>query len=872
MLRGRSRYVYFVVTLLLMGSLVGPTMERTVHAAPAKNPAQDNIVISEFRSRGPNGGYDEFIELYNPTGTTVDIGEWAIKKSSGCGTTISQLGDKIHSGISLQPGQHYLIASNNNSSITDADQTFSPGIADDGGVALLNSSGVVVDQAGMCASTQYHEGTPLAKLTVNNDQSYERKPGGSSGSCDDTDDNDSDFSLLSPSDPQNSSSTLTTACIPPTVSITSITTDPTNTSPIPIILTFSEAVTGFESDDISVVNGTKSSFAGTDGDTVYTVDIAPDADGIVRADVAAGVATNASGNSNTAATQFSITYDNTPPTLDITSTASSPTNTSPIPITFTFSEAVTGFVSGDILVGNGTASDFAGSGATYTANVTPTLIGIVTVAVAAGAATDAAGNGNTAATPFPITYDGPTPTFTYTPTFTSTRTSTPTSTSTSTPTPTASRTATRTPTRTPSPTHTPVAPAHLLISKFRSRGPSGADDEFVEIYNPTGAAINIGGWKIRRSTSCGTAINNMLTIASDTILQPGQHFLAAASSSSIIDADQTYSASLADAGGVALVDVSGDVVDQVGLCSSTQYLEGTNLVPLTGTSDQSYERKPGDDTACYDTDDNATDFALIAPANPQNMSSTIVMCFGVSLSTPTFTPTPTSTFTPTFTKTFTSTKTSSPSRTPTPTATAYPGVVAINEFLPHPHTDWNTDGKVNIDDEYIEIINMGVDTINLEKWKLDDGDGGSAPFTLPDLTLQPRQIAHFFGSETGISLSDGGDTVRLLKPDGHTADIYTYPVVSATDRTWCRLPNGNGIWGFVCRPTPGRPNALIGSATQAPGSMPVTVVAAVCPLPDIIPQPIKLAECEGFGSGIVKSVREKPLWLPSRWKWSVFVE
>src|SRR6201991_2279997 len=38
-----------------------------------------NVVISEFRVRGPNGGNDEFIELYNLSGAPVAIGGWKIR-------------------------------------------------------------------------------------------------------------------------------------------------------------------------------------------------------------------------------------------------------------------------------------------------------------------------------------------------------------------------------------------------------------------------------------------------------------------------------------------------------------------------------------------------------------------------------------------------------------------------------------------------------------------------------------------------------------------------------------------------------------------------------------------------------------------------
>ncbi|MCX6035702.1 MAG: lamin tail domain-containing protein, partial [Chloroflexi bacterium] len=187
---------------------------------------------------------------------------------------------------------------------------------------------------------------------------------------------------------------------------------------------------------------------------------------------------------------------------------------------------------------------------------------------------------------------------------------------------------TRTSTIHPTATATPSAPAHVVISEFRSRGQNGLDDEFVELYNPSGAAVNMGAWMIKKSSSCGTGIINLVTIPADTMLLAGQHYLAAATGSSVTSADQIYPASLADDGGVALVTNSGTVVDAAGMCTSTQYHEGTILLPLVGTSNQSYERKPGGATSCYDTNDNARDFALISPANPQNKANPIVMCAG----------------------------------------------------------------------------------------------------------------------------------------------------------------------------------------------------------------------------------------------------
>jgi hypothetical protein len=106
------------------------------------------------------------------------------------------------------------------------------------------------------------------------------------------------------------------------------------------------------------------------------------------------------------------TIDKTAPTTTISSTGNTnngTTNTTPIPFTVTFLENVTGFVQGDLSVTNGSISGFtAVNETTYTFSVTPTTAGTVTtVNVAAGVAQDAAGNGNTAAGQFSITYQQP---------------------------------------------------------------------------------------------------------------------------------------------------------------------------------------------------------------------------------------------------------------------------------------------------------------------------------------------------------------------------------------------------------------------------------------------------------------------------------
>ena len=192
----------------------------------------------------------------------------------------------------------------------------------------------------------------------------------------------------------------------PTVTITSAASEPVS-GPFPITVTFSEPVTGFELPDLVVGNGSASELQGTEAS--YTATVTPTASGAVTVDIAAGAAEDGAGNPSAAADQFSITADLTPvdttaPTVTITSAASEPVS-GPFPITVTFSEPVTGFELPDLVVGNGSASELQGTEASYTATVTPTASGAVTVDIAAGAAEDGAGNPSAAADQLSITAD-----------------------------------------------------------------------------------------------------------------------------------------------------------------------------------------------------------------------------------------------------------------------------------------------------------------------------------------------------------------------------------------------------------------------------------------------------------------------------------
>src|SRR6476660_9291849 len=64
------------------------------------------VVISEFRVRGPNGGSDEFVELYNLSSSPVDISGWKLSGSNNTATVSVRA--TVPSGRTMPAGGHYL--------------------------------------------------------------------------------------------------------------------------------------------------------------------------------------------------------------------------------------------------------------------------------------------------------------------------------------------------------------------------------------------------------------------------------------------------------------------------------------------------------------------------------------------------------------------------------------------------------------------------------------------------------------------------------------------------------------------------------------------------------------------------------------------
>ena len=169
-----------------------------------------------------------------------------------------------------------------------------------------------------------------------------------------------------------------------------------------LTFTFSEPVNGFTVDDVDLSSGTAGAFAGSDGESVFTLVVTPPGDSTTDIDVFVDSSeiTDLVGNENDAGS-FTQAVDTVAPTVVITSDTTVDA-AGDFVLTFTFSEPVNGFTAGNVGLSGGTAGAFTGADGdtVFTLVVTPPAGSNddITATVAVDVATDLAGNDNEAGT------------------------------------------------------------------------------------------------------------------------------------------------------------------------------------------------------------------------------------------------------------------------------------------------------------------------------------------------------------------------------------------------------------------------------------------------------------------------------------------
>ncbi|MBF0451596.1 MAG: carboxypeptidase regulatory-like domain-containing protein [Candidatus Magnetomorum sp.] len=200
----------------------------------------------------------------------------------------------------------------------------------------------------------------------------------------------------------------------PTVSLSAPLTQTVSPNAIPLTVTFSEGITGFDENDLVLQNTRVSNFSfETDSNgfaSVFTLWVQPIDQGFMSISVPATVAKDLAKNGNYPSAPLIILYDTVPPTVKITSPVSAITNQRPISITVQFSEVVKNFTDSDIVIQNGLINQFQGVGnsspySLYTFNLYPSNEDYFSVQIPANCLVDIPGNKNMASSKLEFLYD-----------------------------------------------------------------------------------------------------------------------------------------------------------------------------------------------------------------------------------------------------------------------------------------------------------------------------------------------------------------------------------------------------------------------------------------------------------------------------------
>ena len=188
-------------TLLAFAVVIGAAAALP-DVALAQTATAGQIIISEFRVRGPNGANDEFIELYNASGADHTV---TALSGSGYGIAASDGTTRcsIPNGTVIPSRGHYLCVNSvgyslasypaGNGTTATGDATYTTDIADNAGIAVFNNNSAGgsyvlanrLDAVGSTseANTLYKEGTGYPALTpFSIDYAFYRDDCGKSGS------------------------------------------------------------------------------------------------------------------------------------------------------------------------------------------------------------------------------------------------------------------------------------------------------------------------------------------------------------------------------------------------------------------------------------------------------------------------------------------------------------------------------------------------------------------------------------------------------------------------------------------------------------------------------------------------------------------
>ncbi len=344
-----------------------------------------------------------------------------------------------------------------------------------------------------------------------------------------------------------------------------------------------------------------------------------------------------------------------------------------------------------------------------------------------------------------------------------------------------------------------------VISELQTGTAESASQEFVELYNPSGAAVSLDQWTLeyKSATSIDQPSSWLKKATLSGFIQPGGFYLIAPLTYLAI-ADANLGSGLAGTGGtVRLKSADASIIDELGWGSANTSEGQPAVVPSAG---QSLERLPGrlDDSAGNGTDtgNNSLDFIVRATSEPQSSQSSIeIGTAGLGSSGGQL-------------------PTGDPGNPPAddqtgdilaPAPTSYLPI-NITELLVNPASP-----QTDANDEFIELYNPNSNDVDLNGYTLKTGSNFHDYYILPAQTITAGSYAAFTSSQTHLSLTNSGGAAELLDPAGGVVDQTALYPAADEGLSWALI---NDEWQWTLQQTPSEENVLVALPEKAATSKP----------------------------------------------------
>ncbi|MGH7196799.1 MAG: lamin tail domain-containing protein [Candidatus Saccharimonadales bacterium] len=338
----------------------------------------------------------------------------------------------------------------------------------------------------------------------------------------------------------------------------------------------------------------------------------------------------------------------------------------------------------------------------------------------------------------------------------------------------------------------------LIVELQTAEAEDKKGNDFIEIYNPNAATVDITGWKLQyRSAASTGSWTTKKTISCEPIdackveIPPFSHLVIA--SYDILDVEGEIIAPLgfSDAGGqirfgtgIMNTDPAG-VHDLLGYGTAVSAETQPAPAPPFG---KSLKRQVNEGGLFIDTDNNQADFIVGCELPTPGLT-------GVADDTSECEP---------------DEPPADPDPEPEPEPPVDPGrggvdppqylPVHITELLPDPASP-----QTDAEHEFIELYNPNDLPVNIKDYVVQTRSDFRYKFTIGDLTIEPHSYIAITSAQSKLSLSNSGSPVRILSPTGEIVDEAPNYDKAKEGQSWMKDDSG---WHWTTTPTPGLLNTL----------------------------------------------------------------